>query len=181
MARKILVNLQNSIGTWVQKTNAMSDWQGDLDDFNPGIRLAMADSNIVSAINYLDSTVATLGDSANFSFMNVGSAVIDFLTVDSAVIRRLQVDSAYIGFASINSATINYLTVDSGAVIRGGLVVDSIVVTGDSTSVTLPYGSIDGDEIHDSAIESRHFVNLVTTLVLDSAGVTLKTIYSPGF
>ncbi len=185
MPRKILVNLSNSIGTFVQKTNAMSDYMGDLDDLNPQIRLANSDSNLVSAINFLDSAVATLGDSANFSFMQVDSATITFLTVDSAVITTLTADSAYITYAQINSADINHLTVDSGAVINGGLLVDSInttkiTVTGDSTSVILPYGSIDGNEIHDSSIQSRHFDQLVTTLILDSAGVTLKTLFTPG-
>lgn len=180
MPRKILVNLSNSIGTFVQKTNAMSDYMGDLDDLNPQIRLANSDSNLVSAINFLDSAVQTLGDSANFSFMQVDSAVINFLTVDSAVIKTLHADSAYIGYAQINSADINHLTVDSGAVINGGLVVDRITVTGDSTDVILPYGSIDSNEIHDSSIGSRHMAMLVTTLVLDSAGTTLKTLYTPG-
>ena len=35
MPRFIQVSLTNPIGTWVQKTNALQGYVGDLDDLNP--------------------------------------------------------------------------------------------------------------------------------------------------
>jgi len=85
MARKILVDLTNSLGTFVQKTNAMSDYIGDLDDINPRFAANNTDSNIVSVINFLDSQLQTvLGDSAGFKYINVDSADFNALRAESA-------------------------------------------------------------------------------------------------
>jgi len=124
MARKILVDLTNSLGTFVQKTNAMSDYMGDLDDFNPRFAANNTDSNIVSVINFLDSQLQTvLGDSAGFKYINVDSADFNALRAESAYINTLNFDSLYGGdinadsiyahFLRVDSAYISHLSVDS--------------------------------------------------------------------
>lgn len=183
MARFIQVSLTNPIGTWVQKTNALSGFVGDLDDLNPAIRqiVPARDSNVVTVLNYLDSSLSQMQDSVNMEYMKLDSGDFGLIRVDSAIIGYLQVDSGYFGYLQANSADITYLTADS-ATINGELRVERLVVFGtdSNNSVVLPYGAIDSAEIHDSAVRSRHFQNLVTTLILDSQGQTLKTIFSPG-
>ena len=181
MARFIQVSLTNPIGTWVQKTNALQGWVGDLDDLNPQILSQSVDSNVISVLNYLDSTVSKLQDSANFKYLRLDSGDMGEVRIDSAIVGYLSADSAYIGYLSANSADITYLTLDSGTV-TGTMKIHQLIVTGtdSNNSVQLPYGAIDSAEIHDSAVRSRHFQNLVTTLILDSASVVLKTLYTPG-
>lgn len=181
MARYIQVSLTNPIGTWVQKTNALMGYVGDLDDLNPNILQNQADSNVITALNFLDSALSQMQDSVNMAYMRLDSGDFGLIRVDSAVIGYLFADSAYFGYMSANSADITYLNVDS-ATISGDLKVNRLIVTGtdSNNSVQLPYGAIDSAEIRDSSISSRHLQNLVTTLILDSAGVTLKTLYTPG-
>ena len=66
MARKILINTANSVGTTIAKINQMSDYLGDLDDLRgnfdsiygstPSLAIRR-DSNIISALNMLDSII----------------------------------------------------------------------------------------------------------------------------
>jgi hypothetical protein len=60
MARKILVSTSNTVAVWVQKTNVMSDYMGDLNDlssvFDSDLGNALfpdQDSNFVSSLNHL--------------------------------------------------------------------------------------------------------------------------------
>ena len=186
MPRFIQVSLTNPIGTWVQKTNALQGYVGDLDDLNPNIQthIPNADSSVVSVLNFLDSSVSQMQDSVNMQYMKLDSGDFGLIRVDSAIIGYLQVDSGYFGYLQANSADITHLNFDSGT--GHHLKIRTLIVTGDSTgfdsnmSVRLPYGSIDSAEIHDSSIASRHLQNLTTTLILDSASVVLKTLYTPG-
>ena len=182
MARFIQVSLTNPIGTWVQKTNALQGFIGDLDDLNPKIlnQVPPVDSNVVTVLNYLDSQFTQLLDSVNLDYIQVESADFGLIRVDSAIISYLQVDSGYFGYIQANSADITFLNADSAKILD--LHVRRLVVYGNDSnnSVVLPYGAIDSAEIHDSAVRSRHFQNLVTTLILDSQGQTLKTLFTPG-
>ena len=68
MARKVTVNLANTIDVWRQKVNEMSDYIGDLDDldttFDPGdppySGLVDRDSNLVSGINYFGDNLKNI-------------------------------------------------------------------------------------------------------------------------
>ena len=71
MARKILINTANSVGTTIAKINQMSDYLGDLDDLggnfdsvygaSPSLSIRR-DSNIISALNMLDSLIGPWED-----------------------------------------------------------------------------------------------------------------------
>ena len=115
MPRFIQVSLTNPIGTWVQKTNALQGYVGDLDDLNPNIltHIPNADSSVVSVLNFLDSSVSQMQDSVNMQYMKLDSGDFGLIRVDSS-------------------------------------------------------------------IASRHLQNLTTTLILDSASVVLKTLFTPG-
>ncbi len=127
MARKILVDLSNSLGTFVQKTNALSNWVGDLDDFNPRFGASGTDSDIVSVINFLDSQLqGVLGDSANFAYMSVDSADFNALRAESAYINTLNFDSIYGGDIQADSITANFLRADSAYITH--LSVDSAYI-----------------------------------------------------
>ena len=114
MARKNLLDLTKSLGTFVQKKNAMSDYIGDLDDFNPRFSANNTDSNVMSVINFLDSQLQTvLGDSAGFKYMSVDSADFNAIRAESAYINTLNFDSIYGGDIHADSITAHFLRVDS--------------------------------------------------------------------
>jgi len=120
MARKILINTANSVGTTIAKINQMSDYLGDLDDLrgnfdsiygaSPSLSIRR-DSNIISSLNMLDSLIgpweerddSTWGPFENLVEMlnhiavqafkgGIGSAVV----ADSGTFNRINVgfDSA---------------------------------------------------------------------------------------
>ena len=56
MTRRIQIQTSNSIGTWIAKNNELSDNFGDLDLLDSAFesnRYGKADSNFVSALNFL--------------------------------------------------------------------------------------------------------------------------------
>ena len=68
MPRKILINTNNSIGTFITKVNTLSDYFGDMDDLSLKFDSLNRDSNLVSAINLLDSQIGNMAllDSIGF-------------------------------------------------------------------------------------------------------------------
>ena len=60
MPRKILISTTNSIGTFITKVNTMSDYFGDMDELSLKFDSLGRDSNLVSAINLLDSQIGNM-------------------------------------------------------------------------------------------------------------------------
>lgn len=66
MARKIRVDSSNTVGVWVQKTNTMSDYMGDLEqlsgvfDSDLGYDIPNQDSNLIAAINHISWVAPTI-------------------------------------------------------------------------------------------------------------------------
>lgn len=138
MARKISVDLMDAIGTFMSKTNLMSDYIGDLDNLDSDFADNFADSNIISAMNFLsdkidsmydkvfsDSSSFTLrglvADSADYKRLRVGHLQADSATIDSAEIRyldvdQLKVDSAYIKRLTVEEAFIDSAYIDSATI-----------------------------------------------------------------
>ena len=117
MARKIIVNAGDAIGSLVSKNNQMSNYLGDLDLLDSHFATSQLvddpdvgkfdDSSFVKAINhlhyeldsinsYLTGGTASLtvdfirGDSARFTNLSVGSITIDSATIDSAFVGLLR-------------------------------------------------------------------------------------------
>tara|TARA_A100001035_G_scaffold253608_1_gene226876 strand:- start:4116 stop:4793 length:678 start_codon:yes stop_codon:yes gene_type:complete len=162
MARKIQIDLVDAIGTFMAKTNLLSNYLGDLDDLD-SIAFAGADSNLVSAINSLSSSF----DSINTKLFGSppGTLLVTGFDGDSASLKRLRVGTLTADSATIDSATIDYLD-----------------VTGTMTADSARFATINVDSIGvdpgatlviDSAIINTA---LVTSLTIDSARINRLTV-----
>ena len=120
MARKILVDSSNTVAVWVQKTNTMSDYMGDLDnlssvfDSNLGDPLwPDQDSNFVSSLNHIAWLGPTV-DQTLFGIVPTAGArgnVINPLKITA----RIQADSALfdkITVSKLFNTDIDLLTFD---------------------------------------------------------------------
>ena len=137
MARKIIVNAGDAIGSLVSKNNQMSNYLGDLDLLDSHFATSQLvddpdvgkfdDSSFVKAINHLhyelDSINSYLtggttsltvdfirGDSARFTNLSVGSITIDSATIDSAFVGLLRGNILDYNSATIDSARITNLS-----------------------------------------------------------------------
>lgn len=177
MARKETILTNKAIGTWVVKTNKMSDYIGDLDDLLPVYDSNNADSNIVSAINFtyeqVDSVYNALfgpnpqtlylkeiqADSGTFRILRAGMVLADSATIDSAYINNLNVD----GVLNVDSADFHNITVDAIHVRNSSLTIDSATIN--TLNVT------------NLIVDSAQIRNLTTDiLVADSATIDSATI-----
>lgn len=189
MARQIRVDLIDAIGTFMAKTNLMSDYMGDLDNLDSDFFLN-ADSSLVSAMNQLAVSFDSInnklfgnppgtllvtgfdGDSATFKRLRVGTLTADSATIDSATIRNLDVtglmtaDSAR--FATIN---VDSIGVDPGAI----LTIDSATISNATiTSLAIDSARVNRltagfADIDSAVIDSATITNLeVTKLIMDS-------------
>jgi hypothetical protein len=137
MARKIIVNTADAIGSMVGKVNQMSNYLGDLDDLDSHFGLSQLvdspdvghydDSSFVKAINhlhyeldsidgYLTSGTANItvnsitGDSARFTRLTVGSLIVDSAQIDSAFVGLLRGNYLNYDNAEFDSARITNLS-----------------------------------------------------------------------
>lgn len=130
MARKVVVDLVDAVGTFMAKTNYMSDYLGDLDGLDSAFKDNYADSNFVSALNHLNHMIdsmfdrifsdsadfrfhSVIGDSADFKRLRVGALIADSAVIDSAEIRNLDVDHLTVDSATIKRLTVSEAIIDS--------------------------------------------------------------------
>jgi len=185
MARKETILTNKAIGTWVVKTNKMSDYIGDLDDLLPVYDSNNADSNIVSAINFtyeqVDSVYNALfgpnpqtlylkeivADSGTFRILRAGMVLADSATIDSAYINNLNVD----GVLNVDSADFHNITVDAIHVRNSSLTIDSatintlnvgnlIVDSADLRNITVQHLHADSATIDSATIENLSLTTL---------------------
>jgi hypothetical protein len=189
MTRKIQIDLVDAIGTFMTKTNQLSDYIGDLDNLDSAFVNNFADSNIVSSLNYLSDKLDSIGnvlfgsggnlyvtgfigDSAEFKRLRVGELTADSAEIDSATIGDLYVtgtmfaDSAYfqtINVDSIGVAAGAILTIDSATISKlnvTSLTIDSATVN----RLSAGFADIDSAQIDSATITDL----TVTTLIIDS-------------
>ena len=137
MARKIIVNTSDAIGSMVSKVNQMSNYLGDLDNLDSSFKISQYadspdigkfdDSSFVKALNhlhyeldsinsYLTSGTANLtvngitGDSARFTRLTVGSLIVDSAQIDSAFVGLLRGNHLNYDNADFDSARITNLS-----------------------------------------------------------------------
>lgn len=176
--RKETILTHKAIGTWVVKTNLMSDYIGDLDELNPVYDSNYADSSIVSALNFTENVADSvynalfgpnpqtlylkeiIADSGTFRVLRAGMLLADSATIDSAYINNLNLD----GVMTVDSADFGNISVDAIHVKPGGsLTIDSATIN------TLSVGSL--------TIDSAYFRNLVVGgITADSATIDSATI-----
>jgi len=189
MTRKVQIDLVDAIGTFMTKTNLLSDYIGDLDNLDSSFVDNFADSNIVSSLNYLSDRLDSIGgvlfgggnlyvkgligDSAEFKRLRVGKLTADSATIDSATINDLYVtgtmfaDSARFSQIHVDSIGVDpgaTLTIDSAEINK--LNVTNLII--DSATINrLTVGTAD---IANATIDSADINRLeVTTFVIDSA------------
>lgn len=175
MARKITVDFTNAIGTFMAKTNLMSDYLGDLDDLDSEFADNFADSNIVSALNHLVSMIDSINDRL---FSDSDHWQLRGLKADSADFKRLrvgymEVDSAIIDSAEIRNLTVDHLTVDS-ATIRRLEVSEAIIDSAYIDSATIDNAYITNFHFNDSDEVEKELDHMkLLTIKEESGGVVL--------
>ena len=127
MART-LVDLNDLVSTWKDKTNEISYKIGDLVNLT-----TTGDSDLVQAINEIDSDLSSIQAQVN-----------TFVFLDSAQVVN----------------------------VVGG--------TFPITSADLADSSVTEAKIADNSVSSAKLKNLQTLVIYDSAGTTLKTLYTAG-
>ena len=179
MTRKVVVDLIDAVGTFMSKTNQMSDYIGDLDNLNPTFDSNFADSSIVSAINLLseqfDSITSVLFGGTQTD-LRVGNFVGDSATITTLRVGQLMADSADIDSASISNLAVGGITVDS-ARFRNDFRVDSIGLY-DNGSLFIDSATISNVTITNLTLDSARVNKLtanqatITNATIDSATIT---------
>jgi hypothetical protein len=140
MARQINVGLSNTIGQFINKTNTMSSYLGDLDNLDSDFANDSAangfaaDTHVVAALNYLntklDSAVDELsGDSQDYEiistrYLNIDSGEFNNFRGDSARVNTLSFDSSNGGLGRLenlivdSSITTSSIYADSGVFVN---------------------------------------------------------------
>ena len=131
MARTF-VDLNDLVSTWKDKTNEISYKVGDLTNLT-----TTGDSDLVQAINEIDSDVTSLQSQVN-----------TFVFLDSSQVVNI-----------ITSPANNIFPI---------------------TAADLEDSSITEAKIANNSISSAKLKNLQTLVIYDSAGTTLKTLYTAG-
>jgi len=161
MTRKVVVDLVDAVGTFMAKTNVMSDYIGDLDELDSKFAANFADSSIVSALNKLAEDFDSISNRlfGGTAVLRVKNFIGDSATFKTLRVGQLMADSAIIDSASINDLTVGGLIVDS-ARFRENFRIDSI-------------GIYDGGTL---TIDSATLTNVtISSLTLDSARVNRLT------
>jgi len=189
MTRKVVVDLVDAVGTFMSKTNLISDYVGDLDNLDADFAANFSDSSVVSALNHLSDKLDSIGgvlfggggtlrvqgfigDSAEFKRLRVGKLTADSSTIDSATINDLYIsgtlraDSARFKTIHVDSIGIDSgatLTIDSAEVNK--LTVTSLTIdSADIVRLKAQYADIDSADIDSATITDL----TVTKLTLDN-------------
>mgnify|MGYP001164161213 FL=1 len=192
MARKVTVDLTDAVGTFMTKTNQMSDFIGALDDLDS--TFDNADSSITSSLNRIGSMTDSINerlfgesagplhmqgincDSASFKFIHAGQILADSAVIDSAFIANLDVDFLMVDSARIERLTVSTAIIDS-AIIDSATIQRARVpnLLADSAHVnTLTTHTLSADSAYfDMATIENTFV---TTLYMDDTGSVQRAL-----
>ncbi len=177
---KTIINLSDPVSTLVSKTNDISDDIGDITQLAVG---ASNDSDLVQAINYLNSNLqdsagiiltAKSGfqkDSANaIGFdSSEGRFFVPSNTINTAMIEPDAIDGTKIADDAINSEHYTDASVDSEHL--SALVISTGKIQADAVTEA---------KIADDAVGQDQMKSLSTLLIKDVNGSTLKTIHGAG-
>jgi hypothetical protein len=186
MTRKVTVDLTDAVGSFMTKTNQISDYIGDLDNLDS--TFSGADNTVVSALNRVGDLTDSINrrlfgesagplhmqgincDSASFALMRAGQLIADSATIDSAFIKNLDVD-----FLMVDSARIERLTV-SEAIIDSALIDSATIQRLRAPNLLSDSAHINTLTTHTLSADSAYFDmatienTFVTTLYMDDAG-----------
>lgn len=182
MARKIVVDLVDAVGTFMNKTNVMSDYIGDLDELDSQFAAEFADSSIVSAINKLAEDFDSISGRlfSGTAVLNVKNFNGDSATIKTLRVGQLMADSAIIDSASINDLAVGGLSVDS-ARFRNNFSIDSIGIY-DGGTLTIDSATLTNVTISSLTLDSARINRLtantanITNATIDSATITTLNV-----
>lgn len=185
---KVIVNLSDTMSSFVTKANQISTYVGDLTTLN-----TTQDSDLVGAINevydLVDSdvifrvkvSVTDAGGDGSLTY-NSGTGVITYTGPSAAEVRaHLSVtDAGGDGSLSYNSTSgvITY-TGPSAAEVRAHLSAGT-GITFSSGQISVTAGGINTTQLTDDAVSRAKLKDEVGLVIYNSAGTALKTLYGAG-
>jgi len=177
MTRKVVVDLVDAVGTFMSKTNLISDYIGDLDNLDPNFAANFADSNVVSALNHVSDKLDSIGD---VLFGGATNLFVKGFTGDSAEFKRLRVGKLTADSATIDSATINDLyvtgTLRADSARFNTFHVDSIGIDSNAT-LTIDSAEVNKLNVTSLTVDSADIVRLKAQYAdIDSADIDSATI-----
>jgi hypothetical protein len=179
-----VINLSDPISTWVTKSNEMGADIGNLEDLSDsaatlvhainnldsdiGTRTSLtttADTSLVAAINEVDSDIGTISSLTTTDKSNLVNAInLKHNSDDSDVIKGLFAGSSVI-------------SMDSGS---AGVNATFDVISGSIDNTRLADSSVGFSKLQAGAVKSANMDGLVTILIKNTSGTTLRTIFTPG-
>lgn len=147
------INLSDPVSTWVSKTNIIATNVGDLS------LMSIGGSNIVVAVNRLDSNIGTISNLTTIDKSDLVNAINETYNL------------AVRGNEALN---------DSDEII--GLFSSSTTISLDSASGQFGVinNSITFDQLASNTIQSSNLSSKTTLQIKNAAGSVVKTMYSPG-
>ena len=175
MARRIVVNVNDLVDQWRQKTNLLSDFFGDLDQLTTSV-----DSDLVGAIN---SVRLNEKDSATVDAM-IDSAILNnvtnvFFPLATSRYGDSSIDSSAIQQNVLKTKHYTNSSVTSLIIAPNGVITTNIADSAVSTSKIANLG-VTPAQIANSSLSSSKFLSAVTLNIYDSGGSIVKTLRSPG-
>lgn len=184
---KTVINLSDPISTLVTKTNTISDNLGDV------ATIATGDSDVVKAINSLNTRVTPFDDSSEIRAFTLGAINVDstdsatgiFLTYDSAA-ARIGLNTRYTfsagagldyngeGAYNISNLGVTTAMIANTNVTEGKLATDAVA------TAKIADLAVTNAKIANTTLTSAKFNSAVSLQILDSTGSVLKTLHSPG-
>jgi|TARA_B110000238_G_scaffold199831_1_gene247991 hypothetical protein len=174
MARRIVVDVNDLVDTWRQKTNLLSDYFGDLDALTTSV-----DSDLVGAIN---SIRAQEKDSATISSMidsSIGANTSAFFPLSADRYADSSIDSDKIMQNSLLTKHFTLASVD-GTIIGPQAVLTTNLKDLSVTTAKIADLAVDAGKIANAVITSSKFNSVVTLNIYDSGGSIVKTLRTPG-
>lgn len=175
MARRIVVDVNDLVDEWRQKTNLLSDYFGDLDQLTTSV-----DSDLVGAINSVrlnekdSATVDAMIDSAIFNSVDQ-----EYFPLTTPRYGDSSIDSNAIQQNIIKTRHFTLGSVDTTIIANNGVATINIADSAVSTSKIANLG-VTAAKVANNTLSSSKFSSPVTLNIYDSGGSIVKTLHSPG-
>ena len=157
MARRIVVDVNDLVDTWRQKTNLLSDYFGDLDALTTSV-----DSDLVGAID------SSIGANTSAFFPLTADRYADS-SIDSDKIMQNSLLTKHFTLASVD-----------GTIIGPQAVLTTNLKDLSVTTAKIADLAVDAGKIANAVITSSKFNSVVTLNIYDSGGSIVKTLRTPG-
>ena len=179
---KIIFTSTNTLSQHINRSNDLSNKVGDLTTLN-----TTQDSDIVGAINELKSNIDSVAT-------NLDANILDAITVANTAGKSgtITYDNTtgqitYTGpdslsaTGAINVSSTNVISVDNATTVSKGVAsFDENTFETFLGDVSLKDSGVTNSKLQANSITFNKFRAPVSLIIYDSAGVAIKTLYSPG-